>query len=183
MDAMNAISPNHSDFAARVKRIERATAEAKQLLYVGMDEVYVMPRRERKAKVGGARALLQNAMYPVSMVLAVGLGYVAHSIGQILRYYIQGMPDPKANQDVEMVVQVILGLTIAICIGNLIKLRSSTHTLLMTLGAVLGLLMMHNAVHAYPEAFKLMTSALWVNEIVSHTSPHSIMWRGISFVF
>lgn len=180
---MEAISANHSDFAARVARVKTNTAEARQLLFVGVDEIYSMPRRERKAYVSGFRAVLRNAMYPVSMVAAVLLGVASHCIGQIARYHVQGLPDLKANPDIETLGQVILGIVISIALGYVFRLQSKSFATLKSTGAVIGVLFMHNAVHLYPKAFAVVTSGLWVNQVVSHTQPHSMLWRGISFVF
>ena len=180
---MEVISANQSDFAARVARIEKNISGARQLLFVGVDEVYSMPRRERKMRVSGFRAVLNNALYPVSMVAAVVLGVVSHCIGQIARYHVQGLPDLKANPDIETLGQVLLGIVISIGLGYVFRLQSRSYTTLKSAGAVIGVLFMHNAVHLYPKAFAVMTSALWVNQVVSHTQPHSMLWRGISFVF
>ncbi|MBC7739080.1 MAG: hypothetical protein H7245_18140 [Candidatus Saccharibacteria bacterium] len=180
---MQAISSQHTDFAARVARVENNLAGARQLLFVGVDEVYSMPRRERKARVSGVRTLLNNALYPVSMVAAVILGAVSHCIGQIARFHVQGVPDLDANPDIEMLKQVILGIVIAIALGYVFRLQSRSFMTLKSSGVVIGVLFMHNLVHLYPRLFAQMTSALWVNQVVSHTSPYSMLWRGISFVF
>lgn len=180
---MEAISANHADFAARVGRVERNIAEARQLLWVGVDEVYAMPRRERKPRVSGFRAVVQNALYPVSIVAAVVLGAVSHGIGQVLRYHVQGLPDPKANPDIETLVQVILGIVISICLGYVCRLQSKSFMTLKSTGVVLGVLFFHNAVHLAPQAFAAVTSPMWANQVVSHTQAHSMLWRGISFVF
>lgn len=180
---MDAISANHSDFAARLARVEKNITDARQLLFVGVDEVYSMPRRERKAKVSGLRAVLNNALYPTSMLAAVLLGVVSHCIGQIARYHVQGLPDLNANPDIETLGQVILGIVISMMLGYVFGLQSKTFTTLKSTGAVIGVLFMHNAVHLYPKAFAAATSGLWVNQMISHTQPHSMLWRGISFVF
>ncbi len=180
---MTAISPNHSDFLARAARVEKNKAGARQLLWVGMDEVYSMPRRERKASVTGFRAVVQNAVYPVSIIAAVVLGAISHGIGQVARYHVQGLPDQKSNPDIETLVQVILGIVIAMALGYVFRLHSRSFTTLKSTGVVIGVLFMHNAVHLYPQGFALMTSPMWVNQVVSQTEPHSMLWRGISFVF
>lgn len=180
---MNAISPNHADFLARAARVENNIAGARQLLWVGMDEVYSMPRRERKVRVTGFRAFVRNAMYPVSMVAAVVLGAVSHCIGQITRFHVQGLPDLKANPDIEMLIQVILGIVISMALGYMFRLHSKGFTTLKSTGAVIGVLFLHNAVHQFPQMFAQATSALWVNQMISHTQAHSMLWRGISFVF
>jgi hypothetical protein len=120
-------------------------------------------------------------MYPISLVAAVALGAFSHTLGLILRFQVQGLPDLKANPDIEMTVQIILGFSISIILGYFLGLRSSTYTLLKVAGVVLGMLSMHNAVHAYPGLFKPVTSALWVNQVVTHTHPHSVYFRGITF--
>ena len=179
---MTTLSQNNLDFAARVARIESGAAASKQLLFVGVDEVYKVPLRVRKGKKSGIAALIETAMYPVSMVLAVAIGAVSHGIGQIVRFQVQGMPDLKANPDIEMTVQLVLGICIAMVLGYLVGLRSNTLTTLKSAGSALGVLFFHNAVHMYPHVFAVMTSTLWVNQIVSHTQPHSMLWRGISFM-
>jgi hypothetical protein len=183
MQALSGVSANHADFAARIARVEKNIAGAKQLLWVGMDEVYAMPRRERKPRATGARAAFLNAMYPLSMVAAVALGAVSHGLGQVARYHVQGMPDPKANPDIETLVQVILGIVISIALGYVFRLQSKSFMTLKSTGVVFGVLFFHNAVHLYPKAFSVVTSPMWVNYVVTHTQPHSMMWRGISFVF
>ncbi len=180
---MQAISQNHREFAARIARIESGVAASKQLLFVGIDEVYQVPLRVRKVKRSGLTAFFRNVMYPVSLVLAVVLGAVAHGLGQIIRYQAQGLPDLGANPDVEMVVQVVLGFAIAMVLGYLTGLRSNQLTTLKSIGVVFGLLLFHNSVHAYPQFFAILTSKIWVNQVMAHTYAHSILWRGITIPF
>ncbi len=180
---MTVQTQDHNDFAARIARIESGAAASKQLLFVGIDEVYKVPLRVRKIKRMGLVGFIGNAMYPISMVLAVALGMVSHGLGQVARYQVQGMPDLKANPDIEMVVQVVIGFAIAMVLGYFVGLRSNALTSLKSAGSALGVLFFHNAVHLYPQFFALLTSEIWVNQIVSHTHPHSLLWRGISFVF
>ena len=180
---MQAISQNHREFAARIARIESGVAASKQLLFVGIDEVYHVRLRVRKVKQSGVMVLFRNVMYPVSLVVAVALGAVSHGLGQIARYHFQGMPDLNANPDIETVVQAVLGFAIAMVLGYLTGLRSNQLTTLKSIGVVLGVLFFHNAVHAYPELFAIPTSKIWVNQIVANTLAHSILWRGISVPF
>ena len=180
---MNALTPNHSDFLARAARVENNIAGTRQLLWVGVDEVYAVPRRARKARVSGFRALVQNAAYPVSILAAVVLGAVSHGIGQIARYHVQGLANQAANPDIETLAQVILGIVIAMVLGYVFGLHSKSFTTLKSTGVVIGMLFLHNAVHLYPKGFAVLTSPMWVNQVVSQTEAHSMLWRGISFVF
>lgn len=179
---MDAVSQNHLDFVARVARVKRNLASSEQLLFVGVDEVYSMPRRERKASTSRGRAMFGNLIYPMSMVAAVLLGAVSHGLGQVARFHIQGMPDLKANPDIEMLVQTVLGILILMVLGFVLGLNSKTFTTLKSVGVVVGLLTFHNAVHLWPRLFAVLTSEIWVNQVITTTKLYSVVWRGISFV-
>lgn len=168
------------DFARRVARINAAASQ--QLLFVGVDEVYSLPINPHKVVTAPIKAMLVNLMYPMSLVLAVLVGVISHGIGMVLRYQVQGLPDLGANPDIEMVVQVVLGFAIAMVLGYVVGLRSNSLTPLKSAGSALGVLFFHNAVHMFPRLFAVLTSELWVNQMVTHTHPNSILWRGISFM-
>lgn len=180
---MDAVSQNHLDFTARVARIKLNIASSRQLLFVGVDEVYSMPRRDRKAKASRGRAMLGNLLYPLSMAAAVALGLLSHGLGQVVRYHVQGKPDLKANPDIEMLVQVVVGIALAMGLGYALRLNATAFMTLKSVGVVLGTLLFHNAVHLWPRHFATLTSELWVNQVVSQSKAYSLMWRGISFVF
>lgn len=179
---MNAISQNHMDFAARVARIETAIANSTQMLFVGVDEAYVMPRRDRKVKRSPSRAFIGNLLYPVSLVAAVVLGAVAHGLGQVVRFHVQGLPDLHANPDIETLVQIILGIVIAMVIGTALGLNAKAFMTLKSVGVVVGVLFGHNAVHLWPKLFAALTSEMWVSQVVTQSKLFTLMWRGISFV-
>ena len=179
---MKAISNTHQDFSLRLKRIEASSVARTQRVFVGEDESYIVPRHVWKVKKSGLAALIGNAAYPLSMVLAVLLGIAAHALGMILRFYLQGLPDWKANPDLEMLEQVILGYALAMVFGYLLGLRNSVLTPLKSAGAALGVLFFHNAVHLYPQIFAKLTSELWVSQLIAHSKAHALLWRGISFI-
>lgn len=179
---MDVSTDNLLDFAARVQRIEAMRASAQQLIHVGADEAYLMPRRDKRAVPSSGRVLLTNLMYPVSMVMAVAMGVAGHAAGQIARFHLQGMQDPGANPDVEMLVQIAVGLGLSMAFGYVLQLKGHTFTTLKSLGVVIGLLFFHNAVHLWPKVFAGLTSEIWVNQILSQTKPYSLMWRGITFL-
>lgn len=179
---MTAISQNHLEFAARLARIEQNIAGSRQLLFVGVDEVYSLKRRDRKPKPSRGRVVFGNLWHPVSLVLPVALGILSHGIGQVLRFHVQGMQAAAANPDVEMLVQIVLGFAIVTVLGYVLRSHNRAVTTLKSAGVVLGLLFFHNAVHLWPLAFAKVTSALWVNDIVADTKPYSLLWRGITFL-
>lgn len=177
---MAAISDTHQDFSLRLKRIE-ATAKARtQRVFVGVDESYIVPRREWKVANTGLGTAVRNAFYPLSLVLAVLSGVVAHGIVTISRFYVEGLPDWKINRDLELGKELVLAYVLAIIASYIIGLRGNS--LLKLLGVVIGILFFHNLVHMYPEAFAKLTSNLWVSQVMAHTKAHSMLWRGISFM-
>ena len=177
------VAQGQAEFAERIARINSGAAASKQLLFVGVDEVYKMPLRVRVIKERGVVVLFRNAMYPISLFMAVGLGAVSQGLGQIARYHMTGAAAMIYNPDVEMLVQAIVGFAIAMVIGAFIGLRSNTFTPLKLAGSVLGVMFLHNAVHMFPAFFAMLASKLWVSQIVSHTTAHSVLWRGICFPF
>jgi cytochrome bd-type quinol oxidase subunit 2 len=123
--------------------------------------------------------MLGNFAYPLSLVLSLAFGAAAHGLGMLIRFYVQGLPNWKANPDVEMMVQLLLGIVLAIVLGHLVRLRNRA---LVSVGAAIGVLFFHNAVHAWPRVFASLTSELWVTQMLAHTKAHSLLWRGISFM-
>lgn len=176
---MTSIPDANFEFSARLQRIEASNRARTQRVFVGEDESYVVPRHTWKPKSSATGRMLGNLAYPVSLVLSLIFGAAAHGLGMVIRFYVQGLPDWKANPDIEMMVQLLLGIILAIVLGHLVHLRNRTLT---SVGAAIGVLFFHNAVHAFPQAFAKLTSELWVSQIMAHTKAGSLLWRGISFM-
>lgn len=178
---MEAQSDNHLDFVARIARIEGTAAASTQMLFVGTDEIYAIKRRARKIVASRGREIYGTFHYPVALVAAVALGALSHGIGQVLRFHIQGVPDLAANRDVDMLVQIVLGIVISMGLGFAVGLNARVFTILKSVGVICGVLFFHNAVHAFPRPFVALTSDLWVNQVLIHTVENAPMWRGIAF--
>ncbi|PZQ99521.1 MAG: hypothetical protein DI533_02290 [Cereibacter sphaeroides] len=178
------MTSQEAEFAARIARIEAASAgKGKTTLYVGVDESYVFDRPTRRGPPGGLMAALQNAGYPLSVILSFALGAFAFCVGRYIRYQLSGMAETKTDPDVEMLIDLMVGVAIALLMGQLDRLKSYEQLIAKSLGVVFALLTFHNLVHMYPDEFSLLFSPLWVSKILATTEPHSILWRGISFVF
>jgi hypothetical protein len=178
---MEISTENHLDFAARVRRIEDMRASARQILFVGADEVYSVPRRDKTTNTAPRRAALGLITYPFSVLLAVGLGLGAHGMGQIARFHVVGLPDPTWSAEAEMLSQVVVGMVVAMVLGWVLHLTSHVHVTLKALGVVLGVLFFHNAVHLWPEAFAAATSEVWLQDVLAHSTPQSLAWRGVTY--
>jgi hypothetical protein len=177
---MNAISQNHSDFAARIARIETGAASSTQLLYVGADEVYKVPLRVRKVQQSGGAALFQKIGALFEMGFALILGAASHGAGQIVNFIIHGVVPPHANPDMDMLLQFVTGFLVATILGQMAGLRWKSRVLCKAIGVGCGLVLFHNAVHQFPSLFEAVTSPAWVDQILAHTQAQSVLWRGAS---
>lgn len=179
-----AISPGRADFALRVARINSGAASSKRTLYVGMDESYVIPegfgRNRDRAAAGGA---LRNALLPLSVALAFGIGFLSHGLALAARFHLVGLPRVKDSPDIEMLTQFMLGFLLALLCARALRLRGAGPNLARSLGVVAGVLCFHNLVHLWPEEAARVFSQLWVADILTATKAHSILFRGLSFVF
>jgi hypothetical protein len=175
------MSPQKLEFAARIARIE-AGCGSKTTVYVGMDETFqLMP--SGRARKGGEFEVFRNALYPLSMVVCFGLGVLANAAATWLRFFLNGLPDPGADPDVDMAIQLVSAFCIAMVVAHFLRLRSGELTLSKSLGVVVCMLSFHNAVHLWPEAFKIAFSPMWVGQMLAQTEPDSLLWRGICFTF
>lgn len=170
----------HTDFNARIARIEAGENSFRSTFYVGIEGVYAVPAR-KAAKSHKGSELLENAAYPLSLVLAVLLGVAAHGIGTWLRYQTGGLNNAMKDPGVEMLAQVALASCIALVIAQLLGTHSREFKVVAFLGTILGSCFFHNLVHWAPEVFDVAFSPIWVSRVLSHTEPASILWLGVSF--
>lgn len=177
------ISDQQAEFDLRLRRIADRASTRTQTIFVGEDEIYDIQLRVRKRQVSAFGQAIGNALYPVSLLLAVALGAVSHALGMLLRFQVMGLKPWSPNPDIEMLVQLVLGFCLALVVGYFLRLRSTTHTPLKLFGAGLGVLLFHNLVHQWPDLFGQLTSPMWVSKLCAMTKAHSLLWRGISFPF
>ena len=175
---MNAVTQNHIDFAARLARIDQYVAQSTQMLFVGVDEAYVMPRRDRKPRVSWGRALVGSVMQPFGQAAAIAIGAVAHGLGQVLRFHVQGLPETPMNPDLDMAVQVAVGFGLAFVLGYVLQVRARAMPAFLLVGVVVGLLFGHNAVQQWPNRFAAMTSDAWIQHQTAGAPMVSVAWRG-----
>ncbi len=176
------MSAHQIEFADRIARIEAGSAASRFTLYVGVDESYVIGRRETK-RAQGLGELARNAAYPLSMIAALLLGMISYAAGRLLQFRLNGMPDPTINPNTVMVSEAVIGFAIAVVTGFLLHLRGKELTSVKSAGVVMGSLFFHNVVHAFPQLFEMAFSPMWVSRVLTTTEAGSLLWRGISFTF
>jgi hypothetical protein len=168
-----------SDYAARLARVQSGGLGCSRTIFVGIDEAYYIPPRDKpKSKAPGS--VLVNLAYPLGFVLAVSLGLLSDAVGRLLRFEL--MPQLRPEAATEMLINAGLGLIVGILLANLCRLKTPRHRLLLVVGVLVGGMSFHNLVHAAPQIFDRLFSPIWVAEVLRTTEPHSLLFRGISFV-
>jgi len=177
------MSPQQLEFSARIARINAGAMNTRTTVYVGVDDAFSFLPKARVMRGEGLVGAMQNAGYPLAFAASVLIGTVAHALTVYFRFKLTGLPDPTADPTVEMSVTLVSGFVTALVLGYLSGLSSRATVAMKFLGVVLGMLFFHNAVHAWPQVFEPMFSTVWVNQIVTSTEAHSLLFRGISFTF
>ncbi|WP_435258942.1 hypothetical protein ACSBLW_03985 [Thioclava sp. FR2] len=169
-----------NDFHERLARIESGSTTNRHTLFVGMDESYVIAPR---LKTKQSATAISNFGYGLGRIWAICLGGLAVIILEVARFWL-GLNEPLPGDPInDQVVTGVVALMIAIYLGRkmftdregLIGLHS-TGALIMTVG-------MHNFVHAAPHLFELISSPLWVAEVLGSAEPYSVLVRGVSIPF
>lgn len=165
-----------SDYAARLARVQSGGLGCSRTIFVGIDEAYYIPARDRP-KPRGSGSLLINLGYPLGLVLAHCLGLIADAAGRLLRFGLMPQFQPEAAS--AMLINAGLGIALGFLLAKLCRLKTRQHRVLLVIGVLLGGMTLHNLVHAAPQVFDRLFSPLWVAEVLHSTQPQSLQLRGI----
>jgi hypothetical protein len=175
------MSVHQTDFAARIARIEQGIGSSKTTIYVGLDETYAVKYRQRGQS--GKFQMAHNAAYPLTILLAFGVGILSNAIARLAAFLSQGVPDAATNFDYQMMMDFVTAMMLSLVIGACLGMNIRNFMAARSLGIVAGMLGLHNAVHLWPDLFAKVYTTPWVGYILSTTEPRSLLWRGVSFVF
>ncbi|MFZ1470867.1 MAG: hypothetical protein WAT09_18095 [Paracoccaceae bacterium] len=176
------MSTHHATFHDRLSRIQTGQGITKTTVFVGMDLSFSYQPRNRKA-ARKAGAVFANVGYALSFPFCILLGIFSHALQLYASYVLTGLPDPKANVDLEMIKTALAGGALVIVLTHLIGMRDRGLLVPKLLGVATGMLFFHNLVHLYPRVFETVFSTVWATRLMAMTEPHSIFWRGISISF
>ncbi len=176
------MSMSNPDFNARVARIAAGAGSSKSTIYVGLDEVYQITYR-RGGKTAGPAAAAANALMPVFLMLATGLGVLSFGIATWIRFQMMGQGAGVPNPVTEMGIQAGAALAVVFVIGRALPFRARLFKTVMAVTAVGTMFLYHNAVHVFPDTFAQVFSQNWVDLVQSTTKPQSVVWQGQSFTF
>jgi len=176
-----AMSAQQTEFAARIARIEKGIGSSRTTVFVGLDEAYAVSYRARGKN--GSLDLARNALYPLSVLLAFGIGVSANALARLAAFLSQGIPDGSVNPDYAMMMDFITAMMLSVVIGAMLGMNLRNFMVARSLGVVSGMFGLHNAVHLWPWAFEPVFTKLWVGYILTSTESRSLVWRSVSFVF
>jgi len=159
---MDALSVNHLDFAARLQRIGANAAQAQQLLFVGVDEVYSVPRASRVARLSRSGRLARALLGPACMVLSLALGIGGYCLTEIASFHLQ-----ETHLAQGPALRIGLGLILATALGWLFLGARRSLLALQATGVVIGFLALQDIVRLAPAEFAQLTSETWVSQVLA----------------
>lgn len=176
-----AMSAHHTEFQARLARIQAGQGFTKATVYVGMESAFTyVPSNRRRAGMG---QVARNAGFALSFPMTLLVGFLSYGLERYAALVFGGLPDPNSNPDIVMVQIAATAFGIAVVATHLMGLRDRGLLIAKILGVAGGMLFFHNLVHLWPSVFDHIYSPIWVAKVVSETEPHSLLWRGVSFRF
>jgi hypothetical protein len=175
---------HHTDFAARISRIEQGIGSAKTTLYVGPDDAYqVVFGNARHAKHKRVPGTFQNLVYPLTILTAFAVGMLANLCVRWISFY-SDLPPPNAdNIDYMLTMDFVIAMMASSIIGVFFRFGIRDHIGLRVGGILAGMVGMHNLVHMYPSLFEHLFSPAWVGTMIGNTEPASLLVRGVSIAF
>jgi|GEM_PF-2492662 len=176
------MSTQQATFQDRLCRIQSGQGFTKSTVYVGLDSAFTYVPPSRRGTVGLSQ-VVRNAGYALSFPFCMALGFLCHVFERYATFQLNGMPDPLANPDIEMLRMGLLAFAMTVVIAHFMGMRDRGLLVPKLLGVATGMLFFHNAVHLWPKLFEPVFSTIWVSGITSSTEPSSIVWRGLSFPF
>ncbi len=167
------MTPN-SDFAERLERIRAKRGQAQIL--IGTDQQIVLPRKA-VPQVSRRAEIARNALQPLSLIGALGLGMIAVAIGSYARFHLTSGAE-LADSDLEMLAGLGLGLAISFILAQAFRLTSAQHRAMQAAGVFVMVGLFHNLAHWLPGPMALAFSPAHVQRLAAATPPNSFRFRG-----
>ncbi|MDU8926962.1 hypothetical protein RXV86_06165 [Alisedimentitalea sp. MJ-SS2] len=164
----------HSEFAARIHRIEaRGT---------GITEMLTGDERQ----IIGARKALRQAKgtctgWVVKTPLALAVGALSFVAAKFTTFSIGEIPEEFSHPDYILGGEVMLALALIFTCRLFFSLSHKTHMVLSLAGLVAMLGLMHNLVHLEPDLWAQVFSYDWVANVLASTKPNTAQFRDMVF--
>ena len=122
------------------------------------------------------RDLLRKFSLPLA-ILAGALAVLAVRLGQ---FHINGVALVSNSPEMTMSIEAGVAVLLSVIVLLLMPFTSVLVKLGYLIGLALGLVAMHNAVHAAPGLFSLGFSPAWTTEVLAATEPNTLYVLGQS---
>lgn len=169
---------NHEDFAARIARIQSGNTNTKGTLFVGTDEQHRIGRAEAK-KMTKTGEVARNALYPLSLLGAFGLGLLSVAFGSYARFHVADGWRALDDPDLEMLVALVMGMLVSFVLSQMFRLTSKEHAGMQGAGVFVMVCAFHNLAHWVPRPMELAFSPEYVARIQAEAPPNSARFRGV----
>lgn len=172
---------NNADvFAARLARIQAGGPNTKGTIFVGQDEQHHFGQKSG-AKPGKGREVAGNALYPLSLLGAFGLGLLAVALGFYARFQLMAGQAQLEDADLEMAVSGGIGLVLSFVLAQMFRLTSKEHKAMQAAGVFVMVCGFHNLAHWAPGPMATLLSPDWVAQVRAEAPVNSARFRGVYF--
>jgi len=167
-------------FAARVARVQAGAANTKGTIFVGQDEQYHLGQRNVLPQ-SKAREIAGNALYPLSLLGAFGVGLLAVALGSYARFQLAAGQSELEDADLEMALSSVIGFALSFVFAQMFRLKSKEHKALQGMGVFVMVCGLHNFAHWTPGLMSMVFSPEYVARTQTETPPNSARFRGVYF--
>ena len=170
---------NQEIFAERLARLQSGSGVSKATVFVGTDETFDLARPEPKKRVRHSE-VLENALYPLSIVGAFAIGLLSVAFGKYARFHVAkgySLEDP----DLDMLLTLGLGLLLSFVLSQMFRLTSVEYKAAQSAGVFAMVCVFHNFAHWAPGPMAVLFSSDHVAAIQSEAAPNSVFFRGYYF--
>lgn len=195
-----ALTEQHQNFNDRVKRIERdhgigggmrrgkrSSGTREAVYHCGVEETISAEqmRRAREAMRGKGEMTKRDGIF--KRLLGLPISFAMGVIGVALAwygifFYTGGGTATHLTPDARLAMGIVAGLAVAAVLLVRLFISSSltAHSLMQGMGVIVGVALLHNVVHLYPEQWAMFFSDGWVRELTGITQSRSIMLPGVT---
>lgn len=170
-----------AQFQNRLNRIAAGGPNTMGQVYVGPAETS-SSTKNGKGKSKAGPDVLDNVLYPMSIIGAFMVGVFAVFATRFIRFHMLGGELTGENADLWMILDSVIAIGIVISLRSVFRFGGKALETAKTVGIVAMILMMHNFVHIAPGFFGSVFSPEWTSEVIATTKPKSFLFRGVSFI-
>lgn len=171
---------NAEAFAARLARVQEGGPNTKRTIYVGQDEQVHLGKKVIVKQVK-SREVAGNAVYPLSLIGAFGLGLIAVALGYYARYQLAAGQAELQDADLEMALSGVIGIVLSFVLAQMFRLTSKEHKAMQSAGVFAMVCAFHNFAFWAPGPMTVLFSPDYVARIQLDAPPNSARFRGTYF--